>query len=122
MLTSNVLLTYHNWLVLTDCKVISTPIRYIDICLISLPSFLLPGQFGYSFSWKWHMCSLDSEGACHSDMSLLICMYIVNFTDEQYTTINQSTAGRFNPRVFVNCLHTRKQLTKTLGSKHPAID
>ena len=28
------------------------------------------------------------------------------FTNEQYTTItiNQSTAGRFNPRVFVNCL------------------
>ena len=44
-------------------------------------------------------------------------------TDEQYTTINQSTAGRFDPRVFVNCLQvTCKQLTKTLGSKHPAVD
>ena len=29
---------------------------------------------------------------------------IAKFTDEQYTTINQSTAGRFDPRVFVNCL------------------
>ena len=33
------------------------------------------------------------------------CVDIVaKFTDEQYTTINQSTAGCFNPRVFVNCL------------------
>ena len=33
------------------------------------------------------------------------CVDIVaKFTDEQYTTINQSTAGRFDPRVFVNCL------------------
>ena len=33
------------------------------------------------------------------------CVDIVTkFTDEQYTTINQSTAGRFDPRVFVNCL------------------
>ena len=28
---------------------------------------------------------------------------VVKFTDEQYTNINQSTAGRFDPRVFVNC-------------------
>ena len=33
------------------------------------------------------------------------CVDIVTkFTDEQYTTINQSTAGRFDPRVSVNCL------------------
>ena len=33
------------------------------------------------------------------------CVDIVaNFTDEQYTNINQSTAGRFNLRDFVNCL------------------
>ena len=30
------------------------------------------------------------------------------FTDEQYATINQSTAGRFNLRVFVNCLQVKK--------------
>ena len=31
------------------------------------------------------------------------CVDIVTkFTDEQYTTINQSTAGRFDLRVFVN--------------------
>ena len=51
---------------------------------------------------------------------------IAKFTDEQYTTINQSTAGRFDPRVFVNCLQVSKQLTKqltkTLGSKRPAVD
>ena len=29
---------------------------------------------------------------------------VAKFTDEQYTTINQSTAGRFDPSVFVNCL------------------
>ena len=29
---------------------------------------------------------------------------VAKFTDEHYTTINQSTAGRFDPRVFVNCL------------------
>ena len=47
------------------------------------------------------------------------------FTVEQYTTINQSTAGCFDLRVFVNCLQastTCKQLTKTLGSKRPAVD
>ena len=60
---------------------------------------------------------------------------LAKFTDEQYTTINQSTAGRFDPRVFVNCLqvflrctqsrtilYTCKQLTKTLGSKCPAVN
>ena len=36
-------------------------------------------------------------------------IYIVaKFTDEQCTTINQSTAGRFNARVFVNCLQVEK--------------
>ena len=29
-------------------------------------------------------------------------------TAEQYTTINQSTAGHFDPRVFVNCLQVEK--------------
>ena len=29
---------------------------------------------------------------------------VAKFTDEQYTTINQSTAGCFDPKVFVNCL------------------
>ena len=33
---------------------------------------------------------------------------VVKFTDEQYTTINQSTAGRFDPRVIVNCLQVEK--------------
>ena len=53
------------------------------------------------------------------------CIDIVaKFSDEQYTTINQSTAGRFDPRVFVNCLQVTacKQLTKTLGLKRPAVD
>ena len=33
---------------------------------------------------------------------------LAKFTDEQYTTINQTTAGRFDPRVFVNCLQVEK--------------
>ena len=28
---------------------------------------------------------------------------MAKFTDEQYATINESNAGRFDPRVFVNC-------------------
>ena len=53
------------------------------------------------------------------------------FAHDHYTTVNQSTAGRFDLRVFVNCLqvHSKhavvtscKQLTKTLGSKRPAVD
>ena len=38
---------------------------------------------------------------------------VVKFTDEQYTTINQSTAGRFYPRVFVNCLQVTKSLVSS---------
>ena len=52
--------------------------------------------------------------------------YVAKFTYEQYATINQTNTGRFDPRVFVNCLQvsskqTCKQLTKTLGSKRPAF-
>ena len=37
------------------------------------------------------------------------CVHIVaKFTDEQYTAINQSTAGHFDLRVFVNCLQVEK--------------
>ena len=32
---------------------------------------------------------------------------VVKFTEEQYTTINQSRAGHFDPRVFVNCLQVQ---------------
>ena len=35
---------------------------------------------------------------------------IVKFTDEQCATINQSSAGRFDPRVFVNCLQAFVQV------------
>ena len=57
----------------------------------------------------------------------LTLLIIAKFTDEQYTTINQSTVGRFDPRVLVNCLQaftpiTCKLLTKTLRSKSPAVD
>ena len=35
-------------------------------------------------------------------------LIVTKFTDEQYITINQSTAGRFDPRVFVNCFQVEK--------------
>ena len=39
---------------------------------------------------------------------------VVKFTDEQYATINESTAGRFDPRVFVNCLQVEKYCERRL--------
>ena len=53
-----------------------------------------------------------------NSMHRLLCIYatfiiVVKFTDEQYAIINQSIAGLFDPRVFINCLQvvTCKQLT-----------
>ena len=37
-----------------------------------------------------------------ANTQLIAC--IAKFTDEQYATINQSTAGHFDPKFFVNCL------------------
>ena len=37
-------------------------------------------------------------------------MKVAKFTDDQYTTINQSTAGRFDSRVFVNCLQVLRHV------------
>ena len=39
---------------------------------------------------------------------------VAKFTDERYTTINQSTAGRFDSRVFVNCLQVEKYCERRL--------
>ena len=36
---------------------------------------------------------------------IVVLILVEKFTDEQHTTINQSRAGRFDPWVFVNCLH-----------------
>ncbi len=47
---------------------------------------------------------------CHTHKLI----FVTKFTDEQHTTINQSTAGRFNPRVFVNCLQVYKRNYKPL--------
>ena len=38
----------------------------------------------------------------------------MKFTNKQYTTINQSTAGRFDPRVLVNCLQVEKWCERRL--------
>ena len=35
---------------------------------------------------------------------------LAKFTYEQYATINQSIAGRFDPRVIVNCLQVLELL------------
>ena len=40
-------------------------------------------------------------------------LIIAKFTDEQYATINQSTAERFDPRVFVNCLQVSHSLVSS---------
>ena len=77
---------------------------------------------------------LTTVSACTVQISFAVCsalnyevmlqrlivafILVAKFTDEQYTTIIQSRAGRFDPRVFVPC----KQLTKTLWSKRPALD
>ena len=47
----------------------------------------------------WCSRILDDAVEAHSCVDI-----VAKFTDEQYTTINQSTAGRFDLRVFVNCL------------------
>ena len=46
---------------------------------------------------------LDFVGNIFTLLMRMLCV-VAKFTDEQYATINQSTAGRFDPRVFVNCL------------------
>ena len=49
------------------------------------------------------------SGAEHDAVEAHSCVDIVaKFTDEHYTTINQSTAGRYDPRVFVNCLQVSR--------------
>ena len=40
----------------------------------------------------------------------LTAKLVAKFTDEQYTTVNQSRAGCFDPKVFVNCLQACTQL------------
>ena len=52
-----------------------------------------------------------AEGCLISEEVCLLSNYIMlvaRFTDEQYTTINQSRAERFDPRVFVNWLQVEK--------------
>ena len=47
------------------------------------------------YSLKMNACDTVEAHSCVN--------IVTKFTDEQYTTIKQSTAGRFDPRVFVNC-------------------
>ena len=42
-----------------------------------------------------------------------------SFLSKNTTVNDKSTAGRFDPKGFVNCV---KELTKTFGSKRPAVD
>ena len=46
-----------------------------------------------------------------------------SFLSKNTTVNDKSTAGRFDPKVFVNCVQEDcTQLTKTFGSKRPAVD
>ena len=55
-------------------------------------------------TWHWSTC-VQLNSVPHDAVEAHSCVDIVaKFTAEQYTTINQSTAGHFDPRVFVNCL------------------
>ena len=80
-----------------------------------------------AFSCYWLQLTSILPFTCTSFVSLYIVtiihirprllILVAKFTDEQYTLlINQSNAGCFDPRVFVNCLQV------TLGSKRPAVD
>ena len=47
------------------------------------------------------------KSSCHDTVeahTVVALILVATFTDEQYTTLNQSTAGCFDPRVLVNCL------------------
>ena len=44
------------------------------------------------------MCCADATVGAHSCVDI-----VAKFTDEQYTTINQSTAGCFDLRVLTSC-------------------
>ena len=45
---------------------------------------------------------------CSENQRLRLIYCVSNFADEQFTTIIQSRAGRFDPRVFFNCLQAEK--------------
>ena len=48
-----------------------------------------------------HYYTMSGNGKTEDVLSINI---VAKYTDEQYATNNQSTAGHFDPRVFVNCL------------------
>ena len=72
--------------------------------------------------WGWSICFFDNSNCPHFSPASVVqyksytmsmpshTEIVVKFTDEQYTTINQSTAGRFDPRVFVNCLQDHQRV------------
>ena len=104
------------WLTLyhTKCKYIillyNTPSDLFIHCLMYICVHILQIQLGNcsdtSFS---HAClsnilyEITDTVEAHSWVDI-----VVKFTDEHYTTINQATAERFDPRVFVNCLPAEK--------------
>ena len=53
---------------------------------------------------------------CKGARKLNLCnTLVVKFTDEQYTTINQSRAGHFDLRVFVNCLQAATSINTSMS-------
>ena len=53
---------------------------------------------------------VQEEDLTTEDGSCITIEIIAKFTVEQYTTVNQSKARRFDPRVFVNCLQVLMML------------
>ena len=69
----------------------------------------------YNRFLKWHsnvsrvnMSTVLIADELNCMSASVVIIHLAKFTDDQYTTINQSTAGRFDPRVFVNCLQVDK--------------
>ena len=58
----------------------------------------------------------------HDAVEAHSCVDIVaKFTHEQNTTINQSTAGRVDPRVFANCLQVSYTSELQAVDKDPRV-
>ena len=68
-----------------------TDVLLLTQCFVPEPQLLCSGYVAVKVL-------MHNAVEAHSCVDIL-----VKFTDEQYTNINQSTAERFDLRVFVNC-------------------
>ena len=79
-------------------------------------------------SWAAVQDSWMAAGRTNCNIRKILCAhftpnktYIAKFTNEQYATIKQSMQD-ISTRGSLSTAYTCKQLTKTLGSKRPAVD